>query len=85
MATRSHAVFGLARFIGDLMTAMLRFRLHAVAFDQRLATRSQPHLPGLQGQSEPHNSVCLLKQFESLPQCAALAAVFTNPGILKRR
>jgi 5'-3' exonuclease len=75
-----HAVFGFARFIGDLIERM-RPRYMAVAFDQRLANSYRSRIyPLYKANREPH-PVDLLKQFEHCRQvCRHLGlAVFTNP------
>ena len=75
-----HAVFGFARFIGDLIERM-RPRYMAVAFDQRLANSYRSRIyPPYKANREPH-PVDLLKQFEHCREvCRRLGlAVFTNP------
>jgi DNA polymerase-1 len=75
-----HAVFGFARFIGDLIERM-RPRYMAVAFDQRLANSYRSRIyPPYKANREPH-PVDLLKQFEHCREvCRRLGlAVFTHP------
>lgn len=76
----AHAVFGFARFIGDLIERM-RPRYMAVAFDQRLANSYRSRIyPQYKANRDPH-PVDLMVQFEHCRQvCRHLGlAVFTNP------
>ena len=76
----THAVFGFARFIGDLIER-IRPRYMAVAFDQRRANSYRSRIyPAYKANREPH-PVDLLAQFEHCRQvCRHLGlAVFTNP------
>jgi len=53
-----HAVFGFARFIGDLIERM-RPRYMAVAFDQRLANSYRSRIyPAYKANREPHPLTC---------------------------
>jgi 5'-3' exonuclease len=75
-----HAVFGFARFIGDLIERM-RPKYIAVAFDQRLANSYRSRIyPAYKANREPH-PLDLPAQFEHCRQvCRHLGlAVFTDP------
>lgn len=76
----AHAVFGFARFIGDLIERV-RPRYMAVAFDQRLTNSYRSRIyPAYKANRDPH-PVDLVVQFEHCRQvCRHLGlAVFTNP------
>lgn len=76
----AHAVFGFARFIGDLIERM-RPRYMAVAFDQRHETSYRNRIyAAYKANREPH-PVDLLAQFERCREvCRHLGlAVFTHP------
>jgi 5'-3' exonuclease len=76
----AHAVFGFARFIGDLIER-IRPRYMAVAFDQRLSNSYRSRIyPAYKANREPH-PVDLLVQFEHCRKvCRHLGLpVFTNP------
>jgi DNA polymerase-1 len=75
-----HAVFGFARFIGDLIERV-RPRYIAVAFDQRLANSYRSRIyPAYKANREPP-PIDLAAQFERCRQVCRLLglAVFTNP------
>ncbi len=76
----AHAVFGFAKFIGDLIERV-QPRYLAVAFDQRLANSYRSRIyPPYKANREPY-PLDLLVQFEHCRQvCRHLGlAVFTNP------
>jgi len=76
----THAVFGFARFIGDLIERV-RPRYVAVAFDQRQPNSYRSRIyPAYKANREPH-PVDLLAQFEHCRSvCRALGlAVFSHP------
>jgi DNA polymerase-1 len=75
-----HAVFGFARFIGDLIERV-RPQHIAVAFDQRLTNSYRSRIyPAYKANRDPH-PMDLAAQFEHCRQVCRLLglAVFTNP------